>query len=77
MQLPAADGNAAEFEPAFGLLENTPQGFRSLAIKTGRLLGLIVSLFDIGSDDPGIAETAIAGKRKADNGAASMTSRSG
>jgi hypothetical protein len=46
------------FDPEFWLLEATIQGFRPVLIKTTKLMGLIVSLFEIGSGNPRVAGIA-------------------
>jgi len=48
------------FEPVFWLLEATGHGFRPVPIKTNKLTGLIVSLFDMGSGNPRIMGKAVA-----------------
>ncbi len=47
-----------DFDPVFWLLEATIQGFRPVPIKTNKLMGLIVSLFEIGSGSPHVARIA-------------------
>ncbi len=48
------------FEPVFWLLEATDHGFRPVPIKTNKLTGLIVSLFDMGSGNPTVMGKAVA-----------------
>lgn len=57
----ACEGTIARvsFEPVFWLLETSAQGFRPAPIKTHKLMGLIVSLFDLGSENPTVAESAV------------------
>lgn len=52
------------FEPVFWLLEATTQGFRPVPIKTNKLMGLIVSLFDIGSGNPRVVREAVTSLRQ-------------
>lgn len=47
------------FEPAYWLLEATADGFRPVPIQSNKLMGLIVALFDLGSDEPGVFASAI------------------
>ncbi len=47
------------FEPVFWLLEANHRGFSSVPIKSNKLMGLIVSLFDIGSGNSSITESAV------------------
>ncbi len=47
------------FEPVCWLLEDTPEGFRPVPIQSNKLMGLIVALFDLGSDEPGVFANAV------------------
>jgi hypothetical protein len=47
------------FEPVFWLLEATNDGFRPVPIRTNKLMGLIVSLFDIAGGNSLVAEDAV------------------
>jgi hypothetical protein len=47
------------FEPVFWLLEASPNGFRPVPIQSNKLMGLIVALFDLGSDDQGVFVNAV------------------
>jgi hypothetical protein len=47
------------FEPAYWLLEATADGFRPVPIQSNKLMGLIVALFDLGSDEPAVSANAV------------------
>jgi len=47
------------FQPVFWLLEAAPDGFRPVPIQSNKLMGLIVALFDLGTDEPEVFANAV------------------
>jgi hypothetical protein len=52
------------FEPVFWLLESTAQGFRPVPIKSNKLIGLVVPLFEIGTGNRSAAVSAVTSLRQ-------------